>query len=161
MFYLMGSRRFLPASILERHRDFGRLWNAPVQIDEPYPEGVLAWAVYQHMVAFIVLGHLDSQTDPRRALEDLADRLRVSPGWLLRKFHGQASASLAKMAEWLIELELEAPSFETAIAAAIRANPYGRDLVAVPAEDVSPEELERVRAERLETLARVKEESRE
>ena len=105
----MGSQRFLPATILERHRDFGRVRNAVIDYDEPYRDGVVAGALYQHLVAFTVREHLDSQLEPHGALNELARRLEVSPGWLLRKLHGQAAASLDEMAEWLMELDLPAP----------------------------------------------------
>ena len=62
------------------------------------------------------------------------------------------------MAEWLLELDLPAPSLEVALDAARRASPFDRDIEIFDAEDLSPEELERVRAEQLELLARRKEE---
>lgn len=156
MFSLMGSRRFLPATVLERHRDFGRAPDAVIDYDEPYVDGAVAGAYYQHLVAFAVREHLDSEPDPRAALNDLARRLGVSPGWLLRKLHGQAAASLDQMAEWLMELDLPAPSMQTAIDAALQASPYDRDIEFVSTDDLSPEELEVVRAERLEMLARLR-----
>ncbi len=149
----MGSRRFLPATILERHRDFGRVPDAVIDYDEPYRDGVVAGAYYQHLVACTVREHLDSQPDPRAALDDLARRLGVSPGWLLRKLHGQAAASLDEMAEWLMELDLPAPSMQTAIDATLEASPFDRRLEIIHAEDLSPEELELAQAEQLEWVA--------
>ena len=60
------------------------------------------------------------------------------------------------MAEWLLELDLPAPSLEVALDAARRASAFGRDIEVVDAEDLSAEELERVRAEQLETFARLR-----
>ncbi len=60
------------------------------------------------------------------------------------------------MAEWLLELDLPAPSLEVALDAARRASPFDRDIEVVDAEDLSAEELERVRAEQLETFARLR-----
>ena len=154
----MGSQRFLPATILERHRDFGRVLNAVIDYDEPYRDGVVAGALYQHLVACTVREHLDSQPEPRGALNELARRLKVSPGWLLRKLHGQAAASLDEMAEWLIELDLPAPPMQMAIDAALRASPFDRDIEIVYAEDLTPEELERAQAEGLARLAQLKDE---
>ena len=150
------ARRFLPATVLERHRDFGRTFNATIDFDEPYRYGVVAAALYQHLVACAVREHLDAQTDLRQARADLARRLRVSPGWLVRKLHGQATASLEEMAEWLLELDLPAPSLDVALDAARRASPFDRDIEVVDAEDLSPEELDLARAEQLELLARLK-----
>ena len=82
------ARRFLPATVLERHRDFGRTFNATIDFDEPYRYGVVAAALYQHLVACAVRELLDAQTDLRQARADLARRLRVSPDWLVRKHHG-------------------------------------------------------------------------
>lgn len=83
----------------------------------------------------------------------------MSPGWLVRKLHGQATASLEEMAEWLLELDLPAPSLEMALDAARRASPFYRDIEIIDAEDLSPEELERARAEQLETFAHHRQES--
>ncbi|HET9090388.1 MAG TPA: hypothetical protein VFN54_08870 [Acidimicrobiales bacterium] len=152
----MNTRRFLPASILQRHRDFGRVVDAIVDYDEPLRDGVVAAALYQHYVAYTVRESLASSPDLQAALRDLAARLRVSPGWLQRKLHGQASASLDEMAEWLIELDLPAPSFELAVDAAVKASPFDRNVVVVSAADLSLEELGRVQAEQLEMIARLK-----
>ncbi len=153
----MSSTRFQPACIFARRRDFGRVADAvpepPYYLDIEY----LAWAYYQHQVALIVLSVIEGNTDRTSAQDELAARLGEDRDWLMRKLYGRATASLVEMIKWLIRLGYEAPSLEHAINVAYEIDPFDSlNVTFIDAATLSPEEFERVRAQQIERVARLK-----
>jgi len=117
----MGSTRFVPARIFIRRRNFGRTAWGTLNSGEGLDEGLFAAAYFQHQAAFAVRDYLDHQADSHLALEELAHSLGENRDWLVRKLHGQATASLAEMSAWLIAVNYEAPLLDDAIAVAEEA----------------------------------------
>ena len=110
------ANRFVPASLCEHAREFGRVPRPEWKSGHVYrPEDVAA-ARLQHQVAYNVRKtlHLLNRRLPEHmrldrlrqdgfevtTLAELADLMGESEEWLKRKFNGQVTASLTDLAGW-------------------------------------------------------------
>lgn len=89
------TRRFVPATVMERHCDFGRVLDGLVDLCIPYTHGETAGVIYEHYVACQVHNSFRELLDPEFALAHLAIHVDSSPSQLACKLYGRVLATLA------------------------------------------------------------------
>jgi hypothetical protein len=114
------TRRFVPASLCETARDFGRVQDPVWRSGHPYRPEDAAAAWLQHRAAFEVresllllvrrlpkemrLARLREQGIGVTSIAELADLMGEQEVWLRRKLNGQVTASLKDLAGWAYHL---------------------------------------------------------
>lgn len=112
--------RFVPASLCDNPRQFGRVPDPAWRSGHPYRPEDAAAAWLQHQAAYEVRNalHLLNRRLPQEmrlaklkeagvevaSIAELADLMGEQEAWLRRKLNGQVTASLADLAGWTYHL---------------------------------------------------------